>query len=383
MSDTSIAVRAIFENLELATWAVDMNGTIIVAEGGALRAMGLSPGALLGQSFFEVYAGGEGPDHLRHAMAGEPLTREHVLRGRTLESRFIPVRGPDGAVIHVVGITLDITARRAAQQEIDRQTVALREQAELLDLAHDAIVVRRLDGTITYWNHGARQMYGHSPEEAVGREVHALLRTVADLPDIQRQLLAAGHWDGELTHTRSDGRVVIVASRWVLRRDPDGLADSILQIDTDITARKLTEAAEARRQEEIIRAQALAIEELSTPLIPISDEILVMPLIGMMDSVRAQQVMHNLLTGLASSRGKFAILDITGVPVVDTAVASAILRAAHAARLLGTEVILTGIRPEVAQTLVHIDANLSNLITRGTLQSGIAYALGRRGRRAL
>lgn len=383
MSDTSGAVRAIFDNLELATWAVDMDGTIIVSEGGALRAMGLPPGSLVGQSFFEVYAGHEGPAQLRRAMAGEPVTLEHVLYGRTLESRFIPVHGPDGGVVHVVGITVDVTDHRAAQQEIDRQTVALREQAELLDLAHDAIVVRRLDGTITYWNHGAREMYGHSPAEAVGREVHALLRTVADLPEIQRRLLATGHWDGELTHTRSDGHHVIVASRWVLRRDHYGQADSILQIDTDITARKLAEAAEARRQEEIIRAQALAIEELSTPLIPITDEILVMPLIGMMDSMRAQQVMHSLLTGLANSRGKFAILDITGVPVVDTAVASAILRAAHAARLLGTEVILTGIRPEVAQTLVHIDANFSNLITRGTLQSGIAYALGRRGRQTL
>lgn len=382
MSDTSVAVRAIFDNLDLATWAVDMDGTIIVSEGGALRAMGVPAGSLVGQSFFEVYAGMEGPAQLRRALTGEPLTLDHTLYGRTLESRFIPVRGPDGAVVTVVGVTLDITDRRAAQQEIDRQTVALREQAELLDLAHDAIVVRRLDGTVTYWNHGAHHIYGYAREQAVGRDVHALLRTAADLPEIQRQLLAVGYWDGELTHTCHDGHQVIVASRWVLKRDPDGV-ESVLQIDTDITARKQAEAAEARRQEEIIRAQALAIEELSTPLIPISDEILVMPLIGMMDSVRAQQVMHNLLTGLATSRGKFAILDITGVPVVDTAVANAILRAAHAARLLGTEVILTGIRPEVAQTLVHIDANLSNLITRGTLQSGIAYALGRRGLAAL
>jgi rsbT co-antagonist protein RsbR len=103
-----------------------------------------------------------------------------------------------------------------------------------------------------------------------------------------------------------------------------------------------------------------------------------MPLIGMMDSNRAQQVMHSLLSGLAASRGKFAILDITGVPVVDTAVANALLQAAHAARLLGAEVILTGIRPEVAQTLVHIDAKLGAITTRGTLQSGIQHALGRR-----
>ena len=102
-----------------------------------------------------------------------------------------------------------------------------------------------------------------------------------------------------------------------------------------------------------------------------------MPIIGMFDSIRAQQVMHTLLSGLAASRGKFAILDITGVPVVDTAVAHALLQAARAARLLGTEVILTGIRPEVAQTLVHIGAELGSIITRGTLQSGIKYALAR------
>ena len=168
----------------------------------------------------------------------------------------------------------------------------------------------------------------------------------------------------------------------MLRRGQDGEPDTVLQIDTDITARKRAEQAEADRQQEIIRIQAQAIEELSTPLIPITNEILVMPLIGMMDSMRAKQVMETLLNGLAASRGKFAIIDITGVPVVDTAVASAILRAAHAARLLGTEVILTGIRPEVAQTLVHIDANLSSIITRGTLQSGIQHALAR-GRKQL
>jgi rsbT co-antagonist protein RsbR len=234
-----------------------------------------------------------------------------------------------------------------------------------------------LDGTITYWNRGAQRIYGHSRAAALGREPTSLLRT--QLPtsaSVERQLLADRLLGRRARHTRSDGSVV-VASRWVLKRDPAGQPDAVLQIDTDITARKQAEAAEARRQEEIIKAQALAIEELSTPLIPITDDILVMPLIGMMDSVRAKQVMHQPARRPRLQRGKFAILDITGVPVVDTAVANAILQAAHAARLLGTEVILTGIRPEVAQTLVHIDANLKNITTRGTLQSGIQHALGR------
>ncbi len=371
------AVRAIFNELDMIVWAVDTDGTIIVSEGGGLRALGLPPDAIVGQSFYALYGqSSDGVNNMQRALSGERMVVGHTDHGRSLESRFIPAHGADGTVVGVIGITQDITDRIKNQAE-------RREQAELLDLAHDAIVVRTLDGSVTFWNHGARQIYGYTREEALGREVHALLRTTADLPAIERQLLASGYWDGELNLTRSDGQEVIVASRWVLKRDAEGRAETVLQIDTDITARKFAEAAESHRQAELIRAQALAIEELSTPLIPISEDILVMPLIGMMDSIRAKQVMHNLLTGLAASRGKFAILDITGVPVVDTAVANAILQSAHAARLLGTEVILTGIRPEVAQTLVNIEANFSNLITRGTLQSGIAYALGRRGRKSL
>ncbi|MFY0531951.1 PAS domain S-box protein [Nannocystis pusilla] len=339
--------------------------------------MGLPPGAIVGQDFYALYGeSSDGVNNMQRALAGETLVVQHSDHGHALESRFVPVRDADEGIVGVIGVTHDVTERLRGQAE-------LREQAELLDLVHDAIIVRRLDGAITYWNRGAARIYGYSREEALGRDVHALLHTTGDVEEGRRRLLADGFWDGELTHTCSDGRQVIVATRWVLKRDPDGGPLAVLKIDTDITARKQAEEAEARRQDEIIRAQALAIAELSTPLIPITDEILVMPLIGMMDSMRAQQVMQSLLAGLASGRGKFVILDITGVPVVDTAVANALLRAAQAARLLGAEVILTGIRPEVAQTLVNIQADFSNLITRGNLQSGIAHALGRRGQKGL
>ena len=378
-------IRALFDRLPLMAWAIDTEGMILASEGASLRGIGVEPGDNVGHNVFDLYPDPESGANIRRGLAGEEHSARTEVGNRTVETRYSPMRDASGAVIGMVGVTHDITDRIHTEQEIGRQTAALREQAELLDLAHDAIRVRRLDGTITYWNHGAELVFGFRRDDAVGRNVHALLRTSAavDLQEVERQLLAAGYWEGELTQRRKDGGTVVVASRWVLKRDAAGQPDAVLEIDTDITARKQAEQAEARRQEEIIRAQALAIEELSTPLIPIADEILVMPLIGMMDSVRAQQVMHSLLSGLAASRGKFAILDITGVPVVDTAVANAILRAAHAARLLGTEVILTGIRPEVAQTLVHIEANLANITTRGTLQSGIAYALGRRGRGAL
>jgi len=372
-------VRDLFTYIPVIAWAMDMNGVVLLAEGATMSSIGFSPGQLVGHNLFDIF--GQDPNtatQLRRALTGESFTTTGETAGRALLTRYEPMRDEHGAQTGVIGLTTDVTDQRATERELAMRASALGEQAELLDLAHDAIFVCHLDGTITYWNLGAERVLGHQRTDALGHNALELLRTAlpVPLPDIRHALQTHGYWEGELSHTRSDGAEVIVASRWVLRRGSDG-AESVLQIDTDITARKRAEQVEAQRQQDIIRAQAQAIEELSTPLIPITDEILVMPLIGMLDSVRAQQVMHTLLAGLAASRGKFAILDITGVPVVDTAVASAILRAAHAARLLGTEVILTGIRPEVAQTLVHLDAGLGNIITRGTLQSGIKHALAR------
>jgi rsbT co-antagonist protein RsbR len=155
--------------------------------------------------------------------------------------------------------------------------------------------------------------------------------------------------------------------------------DHICVVVENITERKRAEEMlrQSISQEETIRAQEAALAELSTPLIPISDQVMVMPLIGAVDSRRAQQVLEALLEGVASSRALIAILDITGVPVVDTQVADALLRAAQAVKLLGAQVVLTGIRPEVAQTLVGLGADLSGIVTCGSLQTGIAYATNR------
>jgi ABC-type sugar transport system substrate-binding protein len=133
----------------------------------------------------------------------------------------------------------------------------------------------------------------------------------------------------------------------------------------------------AQAREEVIQAQKEALRELSTPLIPISDNVVIMPLIGTIDSARAQQIIETLLHGVSSQRTRMAILDITGVLLVDTQVANVFIQAAQAASLLGAQVVLTGIRPEVSQTLVGLGIDLRGIVTRGTLQSGIAYAMSR------
>lgn len=149
--------------------------------------------------------------------------------------------------------------------------------------------------------------------------------------------------------------------------------DSVCITVDNVTQRRHAEAA-LRENMETIQAQAAALVELSTPLIPLSEHVVVMPLIGAIDSQRAQQATETLLHGIATRRARIAILDITGVPVVDTQVANALVQAAKAVRLLGAQVVLTGIRAEVAQTLVALGTDLSGVVTCSNLQSGIAYA---------
>jgi anti-anti-sigma regulatory factor len=138
--------------------------------------------------------------------------------------------------------------------------------------------------------------------------------------------------------------------------------------------RKRAEGERTRLREEIIQMQAARLEELSTPLIPLGDRVVVMPLIGTMDSERAERALNTLSNGVIARGSRVAIIDITGVSTVDTHVASALMKAAQVLRLLGAEAVLTGVRPRVAQTLVGLGVDLNNIITRSNLQSGIDYA---------
>jgi len=172
----------------------------------------------------------------------------------------------------------------------------------------------------------------------------------------------------------SDGTMGWMLTSKIPLRKPDGTVIGVLVSLEDITARKQAEEERVRTQEEYIQIQAGLLAELSTPLIPLTDAVVVMPLIGSIDSRRAQQVLDTLLQGITERHTRIAILDITGVPIVDTQVAGALIRTAQAAQLLGAQVVLTGIRPEVAQTLVGLGTELRGIVTRGDLQSGIAFA---------
>ncbi|ARU61743.1 hypothetical protein CBW65_12440 [Tumebacillus avium] len=129
------------------------------------------------------------------------------------------------------------------------------------------------------------------------------------------------------------------------------------------------------RREQVIKAQALAIQELSAPVIQVWEGILALPLIGTIDTQRAKGIMENLLEEIVRTKCPHVIIDITGVPIVDTGVAERLIKTVEAGRLVGAECILTGIRPEVAQTLVMLGVSLGDIVTKATLQAGLAHIL--------
>jgi rsbT co-antagonist protein RsbR len=134
-----------------------------------------------------------------------------------------------------------------------------------------------------------------------------------------------------------------------------------------------------RGRDEIIARQQQEMIELSTPVVELWTGIVALPLIGTLDSARTQVVMENLLEKIVSTGAGLAIIDITGVPTVDTLVAQHLLKTVAAARLMGAECIISGIRPQIAQTIVHLGVDLSDVVTKGSLADAFAVALSRNG----
>lgn len=199
------------------------------------------------------------------------------------------------------------------------------------------------------------------PHIAVRRMTRALQEKNASLESEVRQRVA-------VEAAREALLVELMTRTEELREAKEGL-------ERELVEKGRANAERTALHEQIIAVQRSRLLELSTPLIPITDRILVMPLIGTMDSDRAQQAIHAMLHGASSRGAEFVILDITGLKRVDESVAAMLLTAASGLRLLGTRTVITGIGSEVARTLVRLDAPLQGVVTKGTLQDGIAVAM--------
>jgi rsbT co-antagonist protein RsbR len=167
-------------------------------------------------------------------------------------------------------------------------------------------------------------------------------------------------------------------------KDPDALFHELIVSNQliDTLGMYTTEAFIKTREQLIIRQQEEMLE-LSTPVVKLWDGILALPVIGTLDSARTQVVMESLLRTVVETNSKIAIIDITGVPTVDTLVAQHLLKTITAARLMGAECILSGIRPQIAQTIVHLGINLNDIVTKSKMSDAFALALQRTGKKVV
>ncbi|MFF4507373.1 PAS domain S-box protein [Streptomyces sp. NPDC001401] len=273
-----------------------------------------------------------------------------------------PVRGQDGAVTGFVKVFRDATESARAESLFHG----------LLESAPDAMVILGQDARIVLVNRQTETLFGFERAELVGREIEVLVpprfrdRHVGHrsgfLANPQLRPMGAGL---ELSGMRRNGTDFPVE----ISLSPLETAEGTLVAAAirDVTERRETEQRLQRQRDEIL--------ELSTPVIQVWDKVLALPIIGTLDTLRATRLTEGLLEKIAQSQAEVAILDISGVPTIDTQVAQHLLKTVQAAALMGTVSIMSGVRPETAQSMVHLGIDMGHLRSRNTLQDALQLAL--------
>jgi PAS domain S-box-containing protein len=319
------------------------------------------------------------------------LTIESVHRcknGNTIPmeitANYLALNGKE----YVFAFSRNIAERKAAEEQLQRLNAQLRQQTDelrhnqallrqILDNAPAAISVKDIQWRYMLVNQTYASLLHVEREQLIGKVDDEVFTTgvVQTWKQNEQRVLESGKPVQVEEHiTLDDEPHTFLTSKFPIY-DAQETLYAIGSIATDVTEQRRMERERAELQAQIIETQQAAIRELSTPLLPLAENVVALPLVGTIDSQRAQQVMETLLEGIATYQADIAIVDITGVRVVDTQVAQALIRTAQAVRLLGAQVVLTGIQPQIAQTLVHLGTDLSGIVTTSTLQSGITYAL--------
>ncbi|CAN92854.1 MULTISPECIES: PAS domain S-box protein [Sorangium] len=290
------------------------------------------------------------------------------------------------------GAELEMLRRRNAELEgelVERRRVetALRASEArfraIVEGQTELICRFRPDGTLTFVNEVYCRFFDKTPEELVGHRFTPLIPE-EDQRLLEKQFATVGP-ENPILHTEHrvlcpDGSVRWL--RWTNRAPvgDEGLHAEFQSIGVDVTERRRAEDEVRRLNRELEQL----VRELSTPLMPVADQVIAMPLVGFLDAARAAAALETLLQGVTTYNARTVVVDITGVGVFDAPVADAMIRLAKAVKLLGAQAVLTGIQPRIAQSLIEQGVGLGDLVTLQTLKEGIAFALRRehRGSRA-
>ncbi len=371
-----LAFQTLVENAPDAIGVTDMQGMLVYINPAFRTQFGLTDDAPA-LSIPDIVVPEQREQHIAEAVRATQATG--TWKGEVTYQRIDGTPFPS----HISAFLIpDVNGKPSGMGAIIRDITERKQQEEdlmifktLVENAPDAISVADSEGIMFYGNNAYLSLFGY--DDIRGEHITTFYspEEYDRLPVLMQELSETGITQGSLYFRRRNDSTFLGQYSVFALREADNQVRITIAIIRDLTEQMQAEAERAALQQQVIEAQREALRELSTPLIPITDQVVIMPLIGTIDSNRAQLVMESLLEGVAANRARLAIIDITGVSVVDTQVAQALVSAAQAVKLLGAQVMLTGIQPQIAQTLVHLGVDLSGIITRGSLQSGIAAAL--------
>ncbi len=255
----------------------------------------------------------------------------------------------------------------AQRQENQDAILASGYNRSLIEASMDPLMTIDAEGNVMDVNGATLTATGRSREELVGSEFSRYFTDPEKARAGYEQVFRdAQVRDYPLELRHQSGRVIPVLFNASVYKNEAGVVVGVFAAARDISERK---QAEAR-----IQQQSNEIMELSTPVMQVWNGVVVAPLIGSLDSARTQQFMERLLSRIVETNSPVALVDIMGVPTIDTQTAQHLIETITAVRLLGSQVILTGVRPAIAQTLVHLGVNLSDILTRSSLSAGLLVA---------
>lgn len=355
----------------------NMDGTIITANETFLNLMGYSLSEIQGKhhSLFCSKAYSESADYQafwNKMNQGQFDIGEYVRLGKNGDAVYIrasynPILDKDGQPYKVIKIASDVTALKLEAAESNGKVKAI----EL----SQATIEFNMDGTVITANETFLNIIGYSLDEVKGKHHRMFcddaLSESAEYTDFWAALRSGNFQRGEFKRIGKNGREVLLRATYNpifnLKDEPV----KVLKIADDVSTQ--------RRMENEREKQQKLIMEMSTPVMQLWDNILLLPVVGLVDSKRVQLIMETALQKILDYQAKLLILDIQGVPAVDSAVANHLIQITKATRLMGCTSIVTGISPEISQALVNLGIDLGNIQTQATLKDGVSFSLANLG----
>jgi len=344
-----------------------LDGTVITANENFLRVFGYSLDEVVGKHHRifcdpDYAASSAYREFWKNLASGEYDSAEFKRIAKDgseiwLQASYNPIFNADGRPIKVVKFATDVTESKLQRTELEGKIQAI-ERAQ-------AVIEFGLDGTVITANENFLRIFGYSLDDVAGKHHRIFCDPDYAASSAYREFwqnLARGEYDsGEFKRIAKDGSEIWLQASYNPIFDIEGRPRKVVKFASDIT--------------EEIRKRSLAMLEMSTPVTKIWDGVLFAPIVGIVDSKRAGDIMDKALSSIADSRASTLLLDIGGVAVIDTAVANHLIKIAKAAVLMGCKTIISGISPSIAQTIAELGIDLGAIQTTSTIESALRESI--------